>query len=142
MKKQNLYSEFKTRAEKRISDFDHLFFAFSKQQFDEGMKRIGLDPQFPSLVTCVNNCGFVDKTYLGKWENINRITLEELERGMNDDAFLYDAFLYELGNHEFIITYDLSDTLDVFGLTMETMTEQQRIILLKAKQDYLLTAEA
>ena len=68
---------------------------------------------------------------------------KELEEAYKDDKFLYDAFLYELGNHEYCITLDLTDTLDALGLTLEEVQSDSRIItiLRQAEQEYLKGVE-
>ena len=47
---------------------------------------------------------------------------------MKDDDFLYDAFNYELANHEFCYTDDISDALDALGLSWEQIKDDQRIM--------------
>ena len=39
----NRYVELKRRQEKEVNEFP-MFFAFSKEQFSEGMKKLGLEP--------------------------------------------------------------------------------------------------
>ena len=67
----------------------------------------------------------------------------ENEEAMKDDEYLYQGFLYELGNHEFCITYDPSDTLDCFGLSIDVFDDNERIsrIFKKARTDYLDSCE-
>jgi hypothetical protein len=46
----------------------------------------------------------------------------KLERKMarkHGSEYLFQMFNYELGNHEYCITHDLTDTLDALGLTLE-----------------------
>ena len=52
----------------------------------------------------------------------------ELAEAMKDDDFLYDAFNYELANHEFCYTDDISDALDALGLSWEQIKDDQRIM--------------
>jgi len=53
-----------------------------------------------------------------------------------NDQFLYDAFDYKLGNHEYCITWDIEPTLDALGLTEEEVENDARMsaILRKARQ--------
>jgi hypothetical protein len=74
MKKQNLYLEFKTRAEKRISEFESLFFAFDKKQFEEGMIKIGLDPLSKNMVMSIPAGGFIKSEHLPKWLEMEKDT--------------------------------------------------------------------
>ena len=52
-------------------------------------------------------------------------------------------FLSELANHEYCITYDLEDTLNALGFTIEEINADKRLLhgLKKAKQDYLKHCE-
>jgi hypothetical protein len=43
----------------------------------------------------------------------------ELKVAMQDPSFAFEAFNYELGNHEYCYTYELDDTLDALGLTID-----------------------
>ena len=36
-----------------------------------------------------------------------------------DGGYLYEAVKYELGNHEYIITYETQDALNAIGLSLE-----------------------
>ena len=36
---------------------------------------------------------------------------------MKSYDFAFDAFLYELNNHEYVITYDADDAIDALGLS-------------------------
>ena len=58
---------------------------------------------------------------------------------MKNDKFLFQAFRYELGNHEFCITYDPEDTLRTLGLELKDIEEEGRIqnIYEKARSDYI-----
>ena len=61
----------------------------------------------------------------------------ELAEAMKDDDFLYDAFNYELANHEFCYTDDISDALDALGLSWEQIKDDQRIMrILKKACEY------
>ena len=55
------------------------------------------------------------------------------------EGIIKDMFLYELGNHEYCITYDLEDTLDAVGLTVDEINADKRLLcgLKKALSQYL-----
>ena len=50
-------------------------------------------------------------------------------------------FIYELANHEYCITYDLEETLNALGLSVEEINADERLLhgLNKAIEDYLKT---
>ena len=62
---------------------------------------------------------------------------------MKDDQYAYEAFLYELGNHEFCITYEVEPTLAAIGLTEDEVLNDCRLaaIFKEAKRDYLASCE-
>ena len=64
---------------------------------------------------------------------------DEMQTAMKDDKFLRDAFFYELDNHEYAYTYDLTDTLEALGITEKQLEKDERIqrILAEATSDYM-----
>ena len=49
---------------------------------------------------------------------------------MNDltgEGYIKDMFEYELANHEYGYTYDLEDTLNAIGLSMEEINNDERL---------------
>lgn len=137
-KKQNTYKVFNDKQSERINSFP-MFFAFNDEQFKKGKLKLGVKEDNELL--SIFGGGFIRKSdreaYKNLWKDLNA----ELEQNMKDDAFLFDAFRYELSNHEFIITYDYEDTLSVFGLEYEKLTKRELKILEKAKDDYLKNME-
>ena len=55
-----------------------------------------------------------------------------MQEHLKNYDFCYDAFCYELNNHEFCITYDYTDTLSSLNLTYDELTDRQKEILEKA----------
>ena len=50
------------------------------------------------------------------------------------DGFIYDMFNYELANHEYSYTWDVSDTLNELGFTIDYVKSNKNVLngLLKA----------
>jgi hypothetical protein len=42
---------------------------------------------------------------------------------IQDEEFVFEMFNYELANHEYSYTGDLTDTLEALGLTMDIINE-------------------
>ena len=128
----NKYIKLKTKHEKIVNKFPQ-FFAFSDEQFKEGLKKLKTTK---TEIRSIGSGGFIRKSdgkdYLIMVEQINK----ESKEALKDDDYLYQGFLYELGNHEYIITYDYEDTLSCFGLEYSNLTERQSKILEKATKDY------
>ena len=61
---------------------------------------------------------------------MSRHRKEEKEAMMNDltgEGYIKDMFEYELANHEYGYTYDLEDTLNAIGLSMEEINNDERL---------------
>ncbi|HCT0310951.1 TPA: hypothetical protein LQN95_002486 [Staphylococcus pseudintermedius] len=62
---------------------------------------------------------------------------EEFQKLMQSDEFAFNAFKYELANHEFVITYDYEDALDALELEYSELDSRLLDLLKKAKEQYL-----
>ena len=137
---KNVYLELKGQHEKRINEFP-MAFAFSNEQFKEVKEKLGVIDNSELLSTSAG--GFIRKSdseaYTALFQEINK----EDQEALKDDEYLYQGFLYELGNHEFCITYDPESTLDCFGLTVEDVQSDERLLTIfkKAKAEYLSNYE-
>lgn len=132
------YYQMKTRHQKEINNFP-LGFAFSQKQFEEMMKDWELDAQKDLDKICsVGTGGYVQKKDKERMnEMFDKIEHEEKE-AFKDDEFLIDAFESELGNHEYIITNDITDAVYALGFTPKEVIADERInkCLCKAIQNY------
>jgi hypothetical protein len=56
---------------------------------------------------------------------------KEMQDAIDADAtgegFIFDMFNYELANHEYVVTYDVQDTLDYLGLTQEEVDADPKL---------------
>ena len=94
-------------------------FAFNNEQFKEGMEKLGLDAKDTQKVLSIGGGGFIRRTDSDAFGAMfDRIHAEEAEARKNDD-YLFQMFSYELANHEYCYTWDLTDTLRSLGLTLE-----------------------
>lgn len=128
------YYEFKQQQEKKLNDFP-IFFAFSDKQFEEGKEKLQIKDN--SELLSIGAGGYIrksDKEAFKKMFNDSDIARQEF---LKDPEQLKDALIYELGNHEFCITYDYDDALEALDLDINTMTEEQKEILKQAKNEYL-----
>jgi len=128
----NKYTKLKSTHEKMINKFPQ-FFAFDDEQFKEGLLKLKTTKE---EILSTGYGGYIrksDRMNYGKmWVQINKESSEALK----DDKYLFQAFRYELSNHEYCITYDYEDTLNCLGLKYADLTEQQRNILENATKDY------
>lgn len=127
----NKYLELKNRHEKEFNEFP-MFFAFSNKQFEEGMAKFGLKPDQTDMIYKFGNTGgFYLRTDSEKLKEMLTRHEAEMEEAIaadeTGDGFIYDMFNYELGNHEYCITWDLEPTLDCLGLTLEEVKADARL---------------
>ena len=130
------YREFKERKQKEFNTLP-LMFAFSNEQFEEGKKKLCVKDD-KELVS-IGGGGFIKKVDAHLLDEMINRHNKEYEELMQNDEFVYSAFYYELGNHEFCITLDPEDTLEALCLTVEEMRDNPRLmkLFLAAKRDYL-----
>lgn len=136
----NKYVELKGKHEKKINDFP-MGFAFSDKQFEEAKEKLGVTDN--SELLSLSAGGFIRKSDKKSFDTLFAELDRETEEAMKDDEYLFQGFLYELGNHEFCITYDPESTLDCFGLTIDEVNANKRLldIFKKARLQYLDTCE-
>ena len=118
-----------------------MYFAFGDRQFNELREKLGFETE-EEMLKNVFTLG-AGSIILKKDKELVMNTFEqnskEMEKAMKDDDFLLSAFEYELGNHEYIITYEIDETLDALGITPEEYSNSDRMkrIMKQAKINYL-----
>lgn len=139
----NKYRTLRDRQQKEFNEFP-MFFAFNDQQFDEGMRKLGLKPTDTDKIYRIDYTGgFYRRSDAKAFRDLIDRHAQEMEEALKNDVdgtgFIYDMFLYELGNHEYCITYDLEPTLDACGLSVDDVNNNPALLagLKKAKADYL-----
>jgi hypothetical protein len=113
------YTELKAKHQAEVDAFP-FGFAFNNKQFNEMMEKWGLTPDDTDKIYSIGGGGYIRKSDSEAMEKM--FARHELERKMarkHGDDYLFEMFNYELANHEYCITYDLTDTLDALGLTIE-----------------------
>ncbi|MGN0518058.1 MAG: hypothetical protein ACI4II_04980 [Acutalibacteraceae bacterium] len=118
----NKYTELKAKQQAEVNSFP-MFFAFTQQSFDKGMKRLGLEPTDTASVLSIGSGGYIRKS---DWDSLMAMFArhkEEREQAIKEDktgnGYIFQMFYYELKNHEFWYTGDTEDTLNSLGLTEE-----------------------
>jgi hypothetical protein len=124
----NIYKQLKDQQQQEINNFP-MFFAFSNKQFSEGMKKLGLEPTETDKIYKIGGTGgFYKKEDSKKLHDMfDRHDKEMKEAMSSNDEFLIYMFYYELNNHEYIITYEVEDTLNALGLTYEEIKNDNRL---------------
>ncbi len=123
----NKYTSLKSKHQAEVDAFP-FGFAFNQKQFDEMMTKWGLTSDDTDKIYSIGGCGYVRKSDA---EAMNKMfERHELERKMarkHGDDYLFEMFNYELANHEYSYTYDLTDTLEALGLTMDEVNADPRM---------------
>ena len=120
-----MYREFKEMKQKEFNALPTMF-AFSKKQLEEQMEKLGTNKS--EIVNLGYGMFMREKdlylldAFEGKYEAMKNQLME-------NDEFLLDAFLYELRNHEYIITREVDDALSVFDLTVDDVMKDDRMLV-------------
>ena len=127
----NEYAELRARQQQEFNALP-LGFAFSDKQFREAMQSWGLDPEKDLDKICsIGYGGFIQKKDAGLLHTTTARHEAELSAAIAEDrtgdGFICDMFRYELDNHEYSYTMDLSDTLDALGYTAEDINADERL---------------
>jgi len=132
------YFEMKQQHQHEVNSFP-MMFAFSRDQFNEGMKRLGVTDAKKELFS-IGAGGFIRKTDSAALEELSTRHTEEMESAMADKQFMVDAIEYELGNHEYCITYDPTQTVELLNLDLENPVHVE--CFNTARRQYLACANA
>ena len=120
------YSELKAKHQAEVNAFP-LGFAFSEKQFDEMMANWGLTPDDTDKIYSIGGGGYVRKSDSAAMHEMFTRHQAEHEAAMQDDEYLFSMFNYELANHEYCVTYDVTDALDALGLTFDEVNSDPRL---------------
>lgn len=139
------YQAMQKRHQQEISAFP-IKWAFNNAQFEEGMRALGLEPTQTDEIVGISGGGFIRKCdRQAFWDMLKRQDKERktaLMAQKTSSEYTYQMFLHELGNHEYIVTGDLTDTLDACGLSGEDINNDPKlqISLARAIKDYMEAA--
>ncbi len=122
------YIELQKRHADEIAAFPHAF-AFNQVQLDEAREKLGknLVHIFAGLYIRISDYN----AYKEMMERHNAETNEFLGQKEN----FIDALVYEMGNHEYIVTYDISEPLRALGVFELDKTKTEWV--LEAQKRYL-----
>lgn len=118
------YEEMKNKHQEEYDTFakDKIFYIFtsSKEEFEKKLKEYGLNRED---ICSIGYGGFIKKKDKEELKNLTQRHRKEKQEAIEQDkdgsGFIKSMFLLELYNHEFAYTYDVEDTLNDLGYTME-----------------------
>lgn len=130
MIKENQYLLLREKIQKEVNTFP-MRFAFSNEQFEKAMKELGLTEKDTDKVVGIGYGGFIRKTDVKAFNEMNKRHRNEEKKAIANDltgeGYIKDMFEYELANHEYGYTYELDETLEALGLTMEEINNDERL---------------
>ena len=126
----NRYADLKRRQQEEFDAFP-MQYAFSNQQFAEGMAALGLTPADTDKIYKTPGNEFYrreDGPRLKEMmDRFDRELREAIAEDQTGDGFIYEMFLYELDNHEYGCTRDTEDTLCALGYTADEILGNPRL---------------
>lgn len=123
------YYNFKQENSKKFEAFP-MAFAYNKQQFEEAKIKLGVKDS--SELYSIWGNGLIRKTDSEAFNKLVDDIYKSHTEFLAIPENLKDAMVYELENHEFCYTGEVEDTLEALGLSLDTITEEQKNILKEA----------
>ena len=120
------YKEMNARHQAEINALP-LYFAFSMDQYRRILTDLGITEEEArnGELLAIGSGGFIrssDKELIiNTFERIESEKKAAIEADKTGEGFIYQMFLYELQNHEFIITQDTEETLTELGIGEEDL---------------------
>lgn len=122
------YIELKNKYQDKVDNFKGLIFAFTEQQLEEGLKKINATRRD---ITPIGLGGFVLKDRVHEFKQIHKNFKRELKEHIDNDPdgenFVKNMFLYELNNHEYIVSHDEEPALRALDLSYEDLKEEPKL---------------
>lgn len=106
-------------------------FAFTQQQFEGGMRELGLEPTDTDKIYKSVGGGFYRKEDSPRLKEMMDRFDKEIQDAIAADktgeGFIYEMFYYELSNHEYGYTGELDEALDAVHLTVEEVEANKEL---------------
>lgn len=126
----NRYKELRDRQQAEFNKFP-IKFAFCNEQFERGMKELGLKPTDVDEVYKTDGGGFYRRddapTLHEMMARFDKEMKDEIAADKDGAGFVYDMFLYELRNHEYGYTWETEETLECLGYTAEQVEADPKL---------------
>lgn len=122
MNKVDKYVALRKRHVKELNDFP-MKYAFSDEGLDKALKE--LDAKVEEC-TSITGCGdVIRKKDVPNWIELMKRQKAELDELMEDHDVTYEAFLYEMNNHEYAINWEGdAEVLGCFGMNEEILRKK------------------
>lgn len=122
MSRLNKYLDLRKKHEKELNDFP-MKYAFSDEGLDKALKE--LDAKVEEC-TSITGCGdVIRKKDVPDWIGLMKRQKAELDELMEDHDVAYEAFLYEMNNHEYAINWEGdAEVLGCFGMNEKILEKK------------------
>lgn len=113
------YNDIRQENQERVNSFEGLFYAFSNNQLEEGLGKLGLTMDNIDQIVSIGHGGYILKNRVQALTDMifqNDLARKQLKK---DKKLLLEALVFELRNHEYCYTGDMTDALDALGLKFE-----------------------
>lgn len=129
------YEQLRNRFQRELNDFP-MGFAYSQKQFKEML--VKLDCQ-PGELLSLGGGSYLRKSDEAAFDDLWNRQEAEHKAAMQNPEYVYSMFRYELSNHEYGITHDLTDTLAACDVTLDEVHGNPMWLdcLQRARVDYL-----
>ena len=96
------------------------------------MEKLGLKETDTDKIISIGAGGYMKKSDEKAFDDILARHEAERKEAVNNDTdgtgYILDMFSYELSNHEYCYTWDVSDTLDALGYTREEINQDAKLL--------------
>ena len=109
------------------------------------MNKHGLTIKDLNKIVSIGGGGFIKKTDADALHDLFDKHHQEFDSSINGDltgkGFIFEAFSYELSNHEYCVTGDIQDAIDSLGFTIEEIKSNSLLqhglsLAMKAQPEY------
>jgi len=125
----DIYRELRDKHQREVNDFP-IAFAFSKEQFEKGMRSFGLDPSETDKIYIFGDTGGfyrrADAPQLHEmFDRHEKERQEAIDTDLTGNGYIFYMFRYELANHEYNYTGELTETLEALDLTLKDIEKSE-----------------
>lgn len=119
--KRKEYLALQKRQQEEFNSFP-IYYAFNNDQLEEALEKLGV-----KMEDCMSYFGHGDiiaRANEKKLRELLKRHYHEMQEAMKDPEFAYEAFLYEMGNHEYFCNWSGDeDVLNALCMTNPKLTE-------------------
>lgn len=122
----NQYQELRERQQARYNEFSkkNMFYAYSKDQFAEGMAALGLDPEADTdKIYHVYSGAYVLRASADELHRLldsaDKEIMDACQADTTGDGFIFDMFYQIMADHEYGYTQDAREVIDNCPYTLK-----------------------